>query len=197
MRCPGCGQIAMFVPFSDVADVYSIGTGMTFGQRRCPDLICATHVFVVLGGGLTAKSYPRKLIEFNQDGIPAPIIETFGGALACHADGIYVAAAIMIRRTLEELCADRGATGADLSKRIANLSSKVILPVELFDGLTHLRFLGNDAAHIEAKTYTEVGQAEVEVAIEITKEILKAVYQLDGLVSKLKALQKPASPGKP
>lgn len=197
MRCPGCGQLAMFVPFPEVHDVYSRKTGFLFGQRKCPDPACATQVFVVLVDSRVIESYPRKLIEFNKTGIPAPIIETFSGALACHADGIYVAAAIMIRRTLEELCADRGASGKDLDKRIAGLGEKVILPRELFEGLTHLRFLGNDAAHIEAKTYSEVGQTEVEVAIEITKEVLKAVYQLDGLVSKLRALQKPAKPGTP
>ena len=51
--------------------------------------------------------------------------------------------------------------------------------------------MGNDAAHLEAKTYDEIGQEEIEVALELTKEILKAVYQLDSLVKKLRALKKP------
>jgi hypothetical protein len=54
-----------------------------------------------------------------------------------------------------------------------------------------LRLLGNDAAHIEARTYNDVGQDEVEVAIDVTKEILKAVYQHRSLVARLDALRRP------
>jgi hypothetical protein len=53
-----------------------------------------------------------------------------------------------------------------------------------------LRLLGNDAAHVEAKTYDSVGSEEIEAGIELTKEILKAVYQLNDLLSRLRALKK-------
>ena len=43
---------------------------------------------------------------------------------------------------------------------------------------------------IEAKTYDSIGESELEIAIELTKEILKAVYQLDDLLAKLRALKK-------
>jgi len=35
-----------------------------------------------------------------------------------------------------------------------------------------------------------VGEAELDVAIELTKEILKSVYQLDDLLGRLRALKK-------
>jgi len=59
--------------------------------------------------------------------------------------------------------------------------------------MDELRLLGNDVAHIEAKVYDQVGSAEVEAAIELTKEILKAVFQLDSLVTKLKSLRRPTT----
>ncbi len=96
----------------------------------------------------------------------------------------------MVRRTLEDLCADQNAEGKDLKKRIAALASKVILPPGLLAGLDNLRLLGNDAAHIEAKEYAQVGKEEVELAIDVTKEVLKSVYQLDSLVSRLEKLKK-------
>jgi len=99
----------------------------------------------------------------------------------------------MIRRTLEELCEDRKATGDNLKERIQKLKGSVVLPSELFAAMDELRLLGNDAAHIEAKVYDQVGPAEVEAAIELTKEILKAVYQLDSLVTKLKGLRRPTT----
>jgi len=100
----------------------------------------------------------------------------------------------MIRRTLEELCEERGASGKNLKDRIHSLKNKVILPEALFDALDDLRLLGNDAAHIESKTYEDVGSEEIEVGIELTKEILKACYQLKDLVDKLNKLKKPKTP---
>jgi hypothetical protein len=41
------------------------------------------------------------------------------------------------------------------------------------DGLDDLRLLGNDAAHIESKEFDAIGQEEVEIGIEFTKEVLK------------------------
>lgn len=66
----------------------------------------------------------------------------------------------------------------------------MVLPQGLLQALDDLRLLGNDAAHIEAKTYDAIGKEELSIAIELTKEILKAVYQLDGLLVRLKALKK-------
>ena len=65
------------------------------------------------------------------------------------------------------------------------------LPNELFEAMDHLRLLGNDAAHIEAKNYDEVGKDEVHTGIELAKEIIKATYQYKNLLSRLLALKKP------
>ena len=60
----------------------------------------------------------------------------------------------------------------------------------MFEGLHELRLLGNDAAHIEAKSYNEIGKDEVEISIEFAKEILKAIYQYEHLLAKIKGLKK-------
>jgi hypothetical protein len=49
--------------------------------------------------------------------------------------------------------------------------------------------LGNDAVHVEAQVYAEVGQREVEVAINVVKTILQATYQMDSLLSELENLK--------
>lgn len=85
----------------------------------------------------------------------------------------------MLRIVLEELCDDKQATDSNLMLRLRALSSSVILPTELLD-----------AAHIKPKTYDDVGVEECEIAMELTKELLKAVYQYTSLVSKLRALKK-------
>jgi hypothetical protein len=39
--------------------------------------------------------------------------------------------------------------------------------------------------------YVAIGQGEVEISIEFTKEVLKAVYQYSALLDKLNTLKKP------
>ena len=68
------------------------------------------------------------------------------------------------------------------------------MPADLLEALDHLRMLGNDAAHVEARVYEQIGPKEIEVGIELTKEILKATYQYSGLLARLKGLgKKPAT----
>jgi hypothetical protein len=189
LRCPGCRQIGTFEALPNVADIHN--GAVYFVQRRCPNPQCRTHVFCVLDSkqGLV-RSYPPERIDFDPKNIPAPIQKSFSEAIACRAEDLHVSAAIMIRRTLEELCNDKAATGQNLKAKIASLQDNVVLPKSLLAALDDLRLLGNDAAHIEAKTFDSIGNEELDVAIEITKEILKAVYQLDDLLGRLRALKK-------
>ena len=85
---------------------------------------------------------------------------------------------------------DDEATGNNLADRLEVLSTKVLLPKTLIDGLTNLRLLGNDAAHLEAQTYNSVGSDEIAVAMEVTIAILRSVYQMGDLVAKLDALKR-------
>jgi len=101
----------------------------------------------------------------------------------------------MVRRTLEELCEEKGATGKNLKERIADLGSKIVIPQDLIDGMDDLRLLGNDAAHIEAQVFKQIGARELEVAIRFTKEILKATYQYTTLLNELRALRQSQQEG--
>jgi len=97
----------------------------------------------------------------------------------------------MVRKTLEELCRDKGAKGPNLKERIKALGSNIVLPQDLLTGADNLRLLGNDAAHIESQEYQQVGKEEVELAIEFAKELLKATYQYAALLRRFDALKKP------
>jgi hypothetical protein len=130
-------------------------------------------------------------IDFETSGVPQRVSGAFDEALTCAANECYVAAGMLIRKTLEAVCENHAAKGATLADRIVDLKTKVILPSTLFEAMTHLRLLGNDAAHIEARTYDSVGEDEIEAAIEVTKEIIKSTYQYKDLVGKLTALKKP------
>lgn len=98
----------------------------------------------------------------------------------------------MVRKTLELFCADRKAKGRSLYHKILNLKSQIVLPTELFNGIDELRLLGNDAAHVESKSFNHIGKEEIYVGIQFTIEILKASYQYKQLLEKLQKLK--ASP---
>ena len=191
LRCPSCRQRGTFEQLNtNDANLNAGNDTVTVGIRRCPDPACFTLIFFIWKQGQLVDSYPAETIDFDATNIPAAVQSAFEEAIKCHAQNCFVASAIMVRKTLEELCRDRNAAGPNLRERIKALGAKVVLPQELLDGLDDLRLLGNDAAHIESQEYAKVGHEEVEVGIEFAKEVLKAVYQYSALLSKLRALKK-------
>jgi hypothetical protein len=115
-------------------------------------------VFFVFVSGKLVESFPAETLDFDATNIPATVQGAFEEAIKCHAQSCFVASAIMVRKTLEELCRDRGAAGGNLKERIKALGTKAVLPQELLDGLDDLRLLGNDAAHIESQEYAPGGE---------------------------------------
>lgn len=191
--CPVCSKAGALIQIQNIADcrlVTKQGAVYFTGQRRCPNHDCNAHLFFIKAPNDKLTLYPKLRIDFNSENIPSQIRTTFEEAVICHAERCYVASAIMVRRTLEELCEDKECKGKNLFSRIEALKGCVVLPTELFDALHELRVLGNDAAHIESKDFDSIGEEEVSIAIEITKEILKSVYQMESLVNRLKGLKK-------
>jgi hypothetical protein len=168
------------------------GPPFTAGLRLCPNPECRGLIFFVWDAQSkrVVAAYPPERLDFDSTNIPAAVTKALEEAIACHASGCFIACAIMVRKTLEELCHERSATGANLKERLRNLGARVVLPQELLDGLDDLRLLGNDAAHIESQEFNTIGQEEVEIGIQFTKEVLKAVYQYSDLLGKLRSLKR-------
>jgi|SRR5215470_5041072 len=164
------------------------------GLRVCPSPSCRTFVFFIsrttTGIAKVLASYSADRLDFDATNILASITKALEEAITCHANECFVASAIMVRKTLEELCHERGARGGNLKDRLRDLGTKVILPKELLDGLDDLRLLGNDAAHIESQEFNTVGKEETEIGIQFTKEGLKAVFQYSDLLAKLRSLKR-------
>lgn len=194
LRCPNCKKMGTFTFIKGLHDlVINPGTQeqRLLGQRACPNPDCKAHIFFASKGDKVVVSYPAERIDFDTTNLPSKVLASFEEAVTCHANQCYIAAAIMVRKTLEELCSDRGARGNNLKQRVKSLKDKVVLPKELLEGLGDLRLLGNDAAHVESREYDKIEQEEVEIGIEFTKEVLKAVYQYSALVERLQKLKKP------
>jgi hypothetical protein len=196
-RCPHCGHFGTFIPVAN-NDVYTYhkehnrGTIIDnyLGIRKCPNQTCNGHLFFIADGHRKVLlTSPTETIPFDKENIPQKVLNAFEEAIKCHSGTCFIASAIMIRKTLEEICIDRGAVGKNLLKKLEDLGSKILIPQELLTGMNELRLLGNDAAHIEAQTFAEIGKEEIEVSLEFAKEILKAVYQYENLLAKLRRLK--------
>jgi len=197
-RCPHCGHHGTFLQVG-IQDVYTWtrdtnrGTNIPvnfLGIRKCPNDKCKGHLFFISDNQKNILlTSPSETIPFDKENIPNKVLNAFEEAIKCHSSSCFIASAIMIRKTLEEICIDRGATGKNLFRKLEDLGSKILIPQELLSGMNELRLLGNDAAHIEAQTFSEIGKDEIEVSLEFAKEILKAVYQYENLLQKLKKLK--------
>ena len=193
--CPLCRHRGTFEALEKISDIVS--ELYRFGVRRCPNPDCHSYLFFVyhIITGAIVATYPPERIDFDTTNIPDKVVSCFEEAIACHSEKCYRAAAMMVRRTLEEICHERGATGDNLKKKVESLRDRIIIPKELLDGMDELRLLGNDAAHIESEAFENVGKDEVEAGIEFAKEILKAVYQYSHLLEKLRMLKKKKNSG--
>lgn len=204
VRCPSChhngsfhGLLAHDVGWGrgvrDPAGQYASLDAMLIGMRQCPNEGCGSAIFFVKENKRLV-TFPPEVIDFDATNLPNNILSSLEEAIRCHAAGCYRASALMIRRTLEELCDDKSAIGKNLKDRITGLNSVAVIPAQLLAAADELRILGNDAAHIEAKDYNKIGEEESDIAIELAKELLKAVYQYTSLVARLTALKKVNSP---
>ncbi len=195
IRCPHCLHVGTFSAATSGLEwtKYQKGQSRTRGRlmhaclRVCPNPQCDGIIFTISSGHEFVRVLPPELIDFDAEGLPAELLATLQEAISCHAAGAYRASAMMVRRLLEEICDESGATGKDLHARLIALRSKITLPEELFDAMGELKALGNDAAHIAARNYIQIGKDESEDSIELAKEILKARYQLKGLLNRLRA----------
>jgi hypothetical protein len=191
--CPVCGHRGTFQHISgpDIRISTENNIGTSIGFRKCPNDSCRALLMFAQRGGNIIQTYPAARIDFDRTEISETVLQPFEEAVTCHANQCYIASAIMVRKTLEMLCHDKQVTGSNLKERIAALRTSVVLPQELLTGMDDLRLLGNDAAHIESQVFVNIGKEEIEIAIEFTKEVLKAVYQYAALLAKLKSLKKP------
>jgi Domain of unknown function (DUF4145) len=128
-------------------------------------------------------------LDFDASALPESVQDPLEEAIACHSAECFRAAAVMVRRALEAVCEEQGVKGKNLYDRIEQLGARIVLPKAFVRSLQNLRLLGNDAAHIEAKVYEEVGEREIVAAIDVAKVILQATYQMGSILDELEGLK--------
>lgn len=196
--CPGCGTKVKFLPIDDCYDViYQKPNNwqVIFGQRICPDSNCRAHIFFDLETNIYNNSYINiypttvNLNNITIEKLPVEIQNSFKEALICYENGCYIASAILIRKTLESICNLNRSSGKNLHERIQNLKNKITISEPLYDAMFELKYLGNDAAHIESQHFEKINKEELEIGLTILIEILRALYEHKDLLESFKKLK--------
>ena len=194
--CPHCTVEVLFRNiYGDCQLLGAGGKGIKYlaGLRICPRPECEGFAYFLweIDGVKPLDSYPSVIRVVDAVGVPSNITRYLNEALECASNQNYYAAAVMIRRTLEELCASKKIKGKQLVKKLENLQDEVTLPPALFKAMKNIRLLGNDAAHVLSKTYDDIQSEHIEIALSFTQEILRGVYHYDELLKSMEELKTP------
>ncbi len=97
--------------------------------------------------GAPSRLYPEAQRQLGSS-VPVPIRKAFDEARACYTEAkAYTACAIMCRKVLEGICVSHNATGGSLAAKLKSLADRGDLDRRLYDWVTALRVVGNEAAH--------------------------------------------------
>lgn len=196
--CPECGKTVQFTHIKGCKDFKFFDGGCNryyFGQRICPDKECMTHIFfkmqINFGGPIYTEIIPEKIVlkNLNIDKLPNNVSNCIKEAVACYDNSCYISSAIMIRKTLEEICLLQNAKGKDLHEKLRDLESKITISKPLYDSMFELKYLGNDAAHVISKKFEHIGLKEIRIGLILLTEILRALYEHQDILNELKSLK--------
>jgi hypothetical protein len=113
--------------------------------------------------------------------IPQEIRDAYESALRTKTTDTNIVS-LALRRTLELITKDKGATGANLEKKIEDLANKGILPTVLKNAATITRLIGNDGAHGAQKDVTDY---DMEKLLKLVEYIIEYIYVLPDDIARL------------
>ncbi|MFH9178103.1 DUF4145 domain-containing protein [Streptomyces albogriseolus] len=106
--------------------------------------------------------------------IPSAVAREMREAHACFKAKLYTATAVMVRRTLEGMCADQGTTPRKpLFKGLEELRDTGKIEGRLFDWAQALRVIGNQGAHFSTEP---VSREDAEDALALAEAVLDYIY---------------------
>lgn len=124
--------------------------------------------------------YPLNSIESNI--LPAAIKESYEAALKVrNVDA--TACALLLRRTLEVILTDQGATAWGLADKIEEIAHKGLLPDSLKEASFFTKKLGDSAAHGKEL----IDKRDINRLIEFIEYIIEYLYIIPSKIEALKA----------
>jgi hypothetical protein len=94
-------------------------------------------------------------------------------ARKCFKAASYTATVVMVRRTLEGVCADQGITQKPLVRALKEMRDRGLIEGRLFEWVEGLRVVGNEGAHF---TGNRVSREDASDALALSEAILDYLY---------------------
>lgn len=116
--------------------------------------------------------YPQSTIDYT--GVPDNIKRAFESALKVKNIDSAICA-LALRRVLEAICKERGASGSNLEAMISDMIKRNVLPKMFDDACWIVRQLGNSAAHGDNKYFS---RRQVDQTILFMQNIINYLYTL-------------------
>lgn len=179
----------------------------TYGYRICPNSKCRENVFFEYYQSFQAtpqrtgyRVVEEKLVnlypsafnlpaEVTLEKIPETIRWPFKEAMECFTAGSFTSCAIMIRKTIEEICLLEGITVGRLFDKVKMLQHKISLPHLLLESMQQLRFFNSETNYLDFKDYNNIGRTEARQALLIATQIIINTYQFKDMHEGLQKLK--------
>jgi hypothetical protein len=94
-------------------------------------------------------------------------------ARTCFRNGAYTATVVMVRRTLEGVCAENGVKKQPLIKALQQMAADGLIEGRLLEWAQELRVLGNEGAHF---TGNRVLREDAQDALALAEALLDYLY---------------------
>ncbi|MGW3209538.1 DUF4145 domain-containing protein [Streptomyces sp. NPDC001135] len=154
------------------------GLGALVTLTQCSE--CGRALVVTQGDDLEGRwSDPVRVFPPTGNqlsfGVPSKLRDECEEARRCFTAKAFTATAVMVRRVLEGLCLEQGATAKPLINALKQLAAEGKLDGRLLEWAQKLRGLGNHGAH---HTGMPVQRQDAHDALLLTEAILNYVYAL-------------------
>lgn len=126
--------------------------------------------------GIMIQTYRKTILyptnSMNHDSIPLNVKEAFGSALKTKSIDKNVCL-MALRRTLELILKDKGATKWGLKDKIEEIADKGLLPETLKEASSLTKILGDSAAHGKE---LEIDQDDIDNMVKFIEFIIEYLY---------------------
>jgi hypothetical protein len=179
VNCPKCNSKVVGRTITRTTDDAMDDPWMEFWYAAIECTVC--HEIMVVRqlrsvGGFAPKTpemiWPRNNAEMSGS-IPQTLRREVGEAQACFRGTAYTATVVMVRRTLEGICADHGLKSYPLFKSLGQMKDQSLIDGRLLEWAEALRSLGNDGAHFTGRP---VSREDAQDSLTFAEAILNYLY---------------------
>jgi hypothetical protein len=116
--------------------------------------------------------WPNPIREMSSK-IPESLRLEHKEARSCFSTAAYTATVVMVRRTLEGVCAENGVRIQPLIKALQKMQNEGLIEGRLLEWAEGLRVLGNDGAHFTGR---RVSRVDAQDALALAEALLDYLY---------------------